>query len=150
MTTRIAFICSGNICRSPMAEALASEILDDRGVPVALVSMGTLGIVGRPPSENAIRVLAEIGVELEGHRSQGVSPRLLEHAEYIVPMTPDHERFLRGELGDIDDQLVRLWEWTDHPHAQDGIPDPVGDDIETFRRCRDAIRDALEQWFDEL
>lgn len=143
-TQRIVFVCSGNICRSPLAEALARSMLAERDIPAVVISAGTLGIQGRPAAANSIAAAAEIGVDLEGHRSQGVSMPLMRMADRIVVMAPRHEAELTRQEPALAAKIVRLWEYLDE--ELDHIPDPVGQDLETFRLMRDRVQEALESW----
>jgi len=145
---RIIFVCSGNICRSPMAQAIADELLEERDCPGVVISAGTLGLVGREPALEARKALAEIDLELSGKRSQGVSPPMAEHADYLPVMEPKHEEYLRERVADADDKIVRLWEYAESPHA--GIEDPVGEDLDAFRETRDLLYECIENWLEEL
>lgn len=145
---RIMFVCSGNICRSPMAQAIAEELLEERGLAGVVISAGTLGLVGREPALEARKALAEIDLELSGKRSQGVSPPMAEHADYLPVMAPKHEDYLRDRVEDADDKIVRLWEYAEG--AGSGIEDPVGEDLESFRETRDLLYECIDNWLDEL
>jgi protein-tyrosine-phosphatase len=147
-TLRIVFVCSGNICRSPLAERMAKGMLAERDVPAVVISAGTLGLQGRPAAAHSIAVAAEIDVDLEGHRSQGVSLPLMRMADRIVVMAPRHEEDLLATDPALGSKIVRLWEYLDE--ELDHIPDPVGQNIETFRAMRDRIHTALETWVDQL
>ncbi|MGM0555615.1 MAG: hypothetical protein ACQEVA_04465 [Myxococcota bacterium] len=142
------FICSGNICRSPMAEVMAQQMFAERGLSGMAISMGTLGIHGRPAANNSIRAVDEIGIDLDGHRSQGVQAGMLELADRLVVMEPKHARSILDVDTAFAEKIVRLWEYVDED--LDGIPDPVGKDIEAFRVARDRIKDGLESWLDEI
>ncbi|MFP4597362.1 MAG: low molecular weight protein arginine phosphatase [Persicimonas sp.] len=143
---RIVFVCSGNICRSPLAEALAKTMLAERGTPAAVISAGTLGLQGRPAAANSVAVGAEIGLDLDSHRSQGVSVPLLRMADHIVVMAPRHENELVRKDPGLAKNIVRLWEYLDED--LEGIPDPVGKDIEAFRVMRERVKEALERWLE--
>lgn len=147
-TMRVIFVCSGNICRSPLAEAISREIFDERDISGMAISMGTLGIHGRPAATNSIRAASEIGLDLDGHRSQGIQSGMLEIADWLVVMEPKHARSILDLDQRLSDKIVRLWEYVDED--LDGIPDPVGQDIEAFRVARDRIQEGLESWFDAL
>jgi protein-tyrosine phosphatase len=147
-TTRIVFVCSGNICRSPLAERMAKGMLAERGIPAVVISAGTLGLQGRPAAANSVAAAAEVGVDLEGHRSQGVSVPLMRMADRIVVMAPRHERELLAKDPALASKIVRLWEYLDE--ELDHIPDPVGQDIETFRVMRDRVQGALQKWLAQL
>ncbi len=147
-TLRIVFVCSGNICRSPLAEAMVKPMLAERDIPAVVISAGTLGLQGRPAAANSIAAAAEIGIDLEGHRSQGVSLGLMRMADRIVVMAPRHEAELTRQDPALAAKIVRLWEYLDE--ELDHIPDPVGQDLETFRVMRDRLKQALEAWVEQL
>lgn len=146
-TLRIAFVCSGNICRSPMAESLAEAYFEERDIPVVTLSAGTLGLQGREAARQAQLAMDEIDHDISDHRSQGISAGLLRHADAIVVMEPKHVRQLEQADPALTDNVVRLWEWADA--SIEGIDDPVGEDLETFRQTRNLIDRALTNWLDE-
>lgn len=145
---RIIFVCSGNICRSPMAESLAKHILDERGQPAVVISAGTLGLVGRKPASFARSALQEIDVEPPETRSQGISPALMEHAEYIAVMEPKHEEAVVERAPALEEKIVRLWDYAEAD--LEGIDDPVGENLESFRQTRELLYECLTNWFDRL
>lgn len=145
---RIVFICSGNICRSPMAEAIAQEVMEERGVAGAVISAGTLGISGRKPSSTARKALEEREIDPPGTLSQGISPPLMEHADHIAVMAPKHRDYLLENVPAVSQRLVLLWEYADRPLEE--ISDPVGENLETFRRTRDLLYECIENWLDDL
>jgi protein-tyrosine phosphatase len=147
-TLRVIFVCSGNICRSPLAEVMAKHMFAQREISSVVISMGTLGIHGRPAASNSVRAAAEIDLDLEGHRSQGIQAGLLEVADWLVVMEKKHARALLDVNGQLADKIVRLWEHVDE--ELDGIPDPVGQDIEAFRTARERIESGLENWMEQL
>jgi len=148
MTLRIVFVCSGNICRSPIAAGFARDKLARRGIPAAVLSCGTLGIVGQPAALQGQAAMREIGIDISEHYSQGVQPAMLELADWVVVMGPNHEAVLLDRLPGIADKLVRMWEYADEaiPH----IADPVGKDVAAFRTCRDLLDRCMENWIDSL
>ena len=146
-TIRIVFVCSGNICRSPMAAGLAKKHARENGVSAAVLSCGTLGIVGHPAAQPGVEAMAEIGEPIDGHRSQGVQRAILDVADWIVVMAPKHEEALRAFEG-FESRIVRMWEWAEHPMAK--IEDPVGQDITAFRACRDLLDGCVKRWMDSL
>ena len=154
-TRRFICICSGNICRSPMAVALLREKLDARSVPAVVISGGTLGIQGRRADPFARQAIAEHSQELkpiiDEHRSQGISAVMLQVADHIIVMAPRHERFVREMVGPkIEPKLVRLWAFAPRTSRLNKIPDPVGHDATVFRGCRDLIDASLDRWLDEV
>ena len=145
---RIVFVCSGNICRSPMAAAMARQMLEQAQVPSVVISAGTLNIVGQPAAPNAVQAVSEIGIDLQGHRSQGISPRLMQLASTIVVMSPGHEASLLNIDASLAPKIHRMWEYADEPLGE--IADPVGLPVDDFRRCRDLLTVCLEKWVDRV
>jgi protein-tyrosine-phosphatase len=148
---RIVFICSGNICRSPMAEAIGRQLLFEGGIPTGWVeSAGTLGIEGQPASEFAIKAVGELGLDLSGHRSQGVSARHLDEADYLVAMAPEHAREVWMQRPATEPRIVRLWIYTTRKGRLQRIDDPIGKSYEVYVEARDNIRECLQNWIGAL
>ena len=145
-TLRLVFVCSGNICRSPIAAAFARQKAADRDVSAVVLSCGTLGIVGHPAAELGRVAMAEVGVDIADHYSQGVQAAMLNLADHVFVMAPKHEEFLRRTVPSATSRLVRMWEFA--PEPMDQIDDPVGQDLDAFRHCRDLLDRCLDNWFD--
>jgi len=91
MKKTILFVCTGNTCRSPMAEALLKDMVKDSKEEYEIISAGTTALAGEPAAGEAIRALEEIGVVMTGHRSQPVTQDLLERVDLIITMTRGHK-----------------------------------------------------------
>lgn len=106
---QILFVCSGNICRSPAAEGLCRQALEQqnrRGWRVG--SCGTLRITGEPAAPYTVRALAERGVDLEDFRSRPMSIFLLREADWIICMEEHHREAVIAELGGDEDLVERI------------------------------------------
>jgi glycine hydroxymethyltransferase len=137
--THVLFVCTGNVCRSPMAEGLFKKLLsgrDDIRVRSAGVSAGS----GMPASQHAVQVLFGDGVDLADFRSQPVSEDLVREATYIFVMTRDHKRMIELLFPEASEKTYLLREF--EPGAPD-VPDPIGLGRETYERCRDTLKKAL-------
>jgi protein-tyrosine-phosphatase len=141
----VLFVCSGNICRSPMAAACLRDRAARHG-PRGLVvdSAGLLGITGAPASPPAIAALDELGLDLSTHRSRGVAPADALRFGLVVAMTASHVSELRRlwpeRRGEI--VLLRAFEHgpTPDPRAPD-LADPIGMPIEFYReRVAEIVR----------
>lgn len=148
----LLFVCSGNTCRSPIAEAMAREMLAkrlgcdpealaERGIVVT--SAGTHGFAGGPASSEAVDVLRERGTELRGHRSRAVTSELLDSADRIYAMSQSH----LAAIEDMDAAARRKAELLDEGNE---VADPVGGTREDYVRCAEQIAAALERRVREL
>ncbi|MBI4026462.1 MAG: ribose 5-phosphate isomerase B [Verrucomicrobia bacterium] len=139
----ILFICTGNVCRSPMAEGLMRHMLrGDKSLQVK--SAGLSACHGQPPSENAIRALREIGADIAGIRSQPVTAELVHEAEAIFVMTHGHQRSLLSQYPTAASKTFLLREFEEGlSDFEREVPDPIGQSYFTYLDCRDAIQSAL-------
>lgn len=135
----IVFVCTGNTCRSPMAEVLMRDCLRRRGAR-AVVSSAGLAASGEPAAAHAVTVLAEQGLDLSRHRSRPLTREMAESADILAVMTPAHRAML--EAAGVPSAKIRV--------LGDGIPDPFGGDVAVYRRTRDALAKAVEALAEEL
>lgn len=134
---RAIFICSGNLCRSPMGQFLFQHHARAAGISAMALSMGTLNIHATAPPRHVIDVMDEIGIDVRSHRSQGLQRRLLEMADGVYCMEEHHRQAVLGAAPGARKHVVLLG---DHdPDSRAPIADPMGHDRETFLRCRDRI-----------
>lgn len=124
-----------------MAEILFRARVAGR-IPWDAVSAGVAAPSGCRASEGAILALAEIGLEGTAHRSQSVSRRLIERANWIVPLARSHEAALRNAFPEAASRIRLLSEFREGTPRID-IPDPVGQDLFVYRRIRDQIDSAV-------
>jgi len=139
---RLIFVCSGNICRSPMAEGLAKKKLADAGLQAQTLSMGTLGLFGRPASAHAIEVCGEIGVDLTGHVSQGLSYGLLSQADLVLVMERAHKEFILSRRPEL--RNLRLLSSYDREDDTQDIADPIGGTREDYESTCKRISRAVD------
>ncbi|MGH7569658.1 MAG: low molecular weight protein arginine phosphatase [Gemmatimonadales bacterium] len=132
MIRRILLVCTGNICRSPLAEAIMHRVLRDRGVDgVEVGSAGTGAWDGAPASEGAYLVGLERGLDLSGHRAQLLTRELVEQADLILTMAR-HHRARVDELGGEGHVFV-LGEYAGREGDEAEVSDPFGGDIDVYR-----------------
>lgn len=147
------FVCTGNTCRSPMAEGLFRKLLADRlkcledelvDRGYMVVSAGVAAGPGSPSSPEAVEILSERGVDISGHASQQVTPQLLSQADQIFTMTRSHREMLVREFPEVA-QRVKLIS----RNGSDVI-DPMGAGMKEYRRCADQIEKYVQDIVAEL
>jgi protein-tyrosine phosphatase len=147
------FVCTGNTCRSPMAEGFfrkflaerlqcSEEELSDRGYIVE--SAGLAANVGASATPESVDVVAKLGIDLRRHASQPLSERLLDHSDHIFTMTRVHRDSILAMRPDISDRLELLSR--DH----DDISDPIGGGIAEYEKCKDEIERHVRSLINDI
>jgi protein-tyrosine-phosphatase len=143
-TFRILFVCTGNICRSPMADGVLKILL-----PLALDhrttvrSAGTHAADGLPAEPLAVRAAREYGADIGGHRSRVIDGPLIAFADLILVMERQQARFIRSSAQVVPDALRLLGEFADGEGTPE-ITDPYGGSFAIYRQCAKMIRGCLE------
>jgi protein-tyrosine phosphatase len=146
---RILFICTGNICRSPAAEALLKDRLKRDGLTGWDVeSAGTWTVDGRSASRYVVQLLASRGLDLTQHQSRTVNRRLIERADLVLAMTQNHAEALRLEFPDQADKIYLLSQMKDSRHYD--IDDPYGGTLMEYQACVNELTDLIEVGFDRI
>ena len=131
----LIFVCTGNTCRSPMAEGLFRALDGEARTGLHASSAGLFAHEGLPASEYAEQAAGELGADLSGHRARQLTPELARQARYLVCMTAAHY-----------DRLVQAMPWEQEkvftlaPHD---VADPFGGTLETYRACAAQLADDV-------
>ena len=143
----VLIVCSGNLCRSPIAEGLLKGLLQDAKVQgVRVHSAGTLGIEGEPASAHGIEACErEKDIDIGDHRSKGLDRQMIEDADLIFCMAARHLAWIHQATPDIQVNAHLLKAYAGVP-AELGwdVSDPVGMDYATYRTSCLELADLLE------
>jgi tRNA threonylcarbamoyl adenosine modification protein (Sua5/YciO/YrdC/YwlC family) len=151
MSFMILFVCSGNTCRSPMAEGLCRKILprllgcqegDLTRLKINIASAGTFATRNMPPSRSAVAVLNKMGIDLSNHHSQPVTAPLVTQADLILVMSPEHKDFICDLVPGVAHRVKLL--------NETGVADPIGGSDEVYFKCAQNLENLIEARLKEL
>ena len=144
MIRHILVVCVGNICRSPMAEALLRREL--RGQDEFTVESAGLGaLVGHPASEYSVELMDEMGIDIKDHRARQIHPDMVREADLVLVMEAGHKRAIDDADATARGKVYRLCEWQDRD-----IDDPYRQPKAAFADALDDIKEGVASWAEKI
>ena len=144
---RILFVCTGNTCRSALADALARKIVVERGLQdVEVQSAGTSAWDGAPASDGALLVGMERGLDLSQHRAQTLTRGLVQNADLVLAMGPHHLERIEALGGTGKAHL--LTDFASRGKSVRPVNDPIGGELDLYRITADELDQEIRRVFD--
>ena len=137
---KVLFVCSGNTCRSPMAQAIFNEMATKEGLDATAFSAGLYTEDGLPYSKNSVMALEEEGIKLSGSSKQ-INEKMLEDSDYVFGLTCSLGTAIISAFPEYSDKVYRF------PVE---VPDPFGSDIVIYKRCLINITEGIKMIIDTV
>jgi protein-tyrosine phosphatase len=142
----IVFVCTGNTCRSPMAQGLLQQYLDENGITTVEVrTAGVMTIPGLLPTPEAVQVMDGSGIDIRKHRSAPLTPEMIRKADLVLGMTPFHVQFALRLADDARHKTFLLKEYAKSDLKNYQISDPMGATLEVYKRVFREIKLAIDK-----
>lgn len=142
MFDRIVVVCTGNICRSPIAEALLKAKLPGKDI----WSAGTGAMVGDGADPNSVKVAAANGLDLSGHRAQQLTLPMLQHADLVLTLDGSHSGWINSRYPQFRGKVHKLGKW----RKDEDVPDPYRFPLEAFEAAYAQMDAHVGDWLAKL
>lgn len=145
----ILFVCTGNLCRSPMAAGLLRHQLEVEGVDESyeMRSAGTWAVMGRPAATYARQAMAERGIDITEHRTRNVGAGAIAEADLILVMTKAHREALLAEFPDARSKTYLMSEMIERSYD---IADPYGSSLAHYEYCAEDLASIIEAGYERI
>jgi protein-tyrosine phosphatase len=143
MIKTIAVLCTGNICRSPMAEALLRAEVSPA---IHVFSAGTAAVVNAPTQPHAVAVMSGRSMDISAHRAQQATAKLLSDCDLILTLDRSHNRWIDGQLPQFRGRAFKLMKWQN----DEDVADPYGGTVDDFERALKTIASGVSAWADYI
>ena len=148
MPKKILFVCTGNTCRSPMAEGLLKKMARENQLPVEVQSAGLAAFAGVPPAPEAVEACGERGVDISSHQTQPLSKTLVMDSDLILTMTEKHKEMILKKMPALLEKVRLLSDFAGA--GVEDIEDPVGQGVEVYRKVLDQMQRYLTKALEKL
>ena len=148
----VLFVCTGNLCRSPMAEGILKDRLArNKGGGIHVSSAGTWGLEGEDAASHAISVCRDRGIDISQHKARRLTEEMIQRVDLVVVMEFDHFHAVLEMCPDADKKTRMLTQFGDGKrHFYEPVPDPYGRSKRQYVKCFEQIEKHMEALFDDV
>ncbi len=132
---KVLFVCTGNTCRSPMAQGIAKNLFPQN----EFLSAGIFAKDNSPASENAVIAMKNMGIDISEHKARQITKQLINEVDFIVPMTDNHLYTLL-QAG-VDKNKIKLFSTP--------VPDPFGQSLKAYEQTAKILKENIQKLFGE-
>ena len=149
---KIMFICTGNTCRSAMADGLAKKIVKEKNLDIEVCSAGIFAQTGEHASYNSIAIMKEYDVDIALHKATSVDESNIKEMDLILCATKTHKAELQVRYNDLKDKIFTMKEYAglDNDGTDMDIKDPWRYNLNTFRTCAAEISICVEKIIEKI
>ena len=145
---KIMFICTGNVCRSAMAQWMFKKMVEERGKNIEVYSCGVDAEDGWISPNSAIDVMKEYGVDLKKHRSTSLRNSNIEKMDVILCATENHKNIIKYIYPELKEKVFTMKEFAKYSKDDLNIADPWRCGIDVYRNCAKEINECLNKIID--
>ncbi|WP_271629503.1 low molecular weight protein arginine phosphatase, partial [Caldicellulosiruptor sp. DIB 104C] len=140
------FVCTGNTCRSPMAEYLLKDKLKKMNIDdIEVESAGLSAFFPQKASKNAVLVMNELGIDISSHVSRLINEDMIKESNLILTMEKYHKEAIINMYPGVMDKVFTLKEYVLDSKENLDVVDPYGGDDDKYRKCRDELNDLIDK-----
>ena len=148
---KVLFVCTGNICRSPMAEGAFNSLIKKAGQDNLYKgwSAGVFASNENPATPESVQAIGELSVDISKHKAQRLSHKILEESALVIAMTNGHKEEILMRSPESQGKVFTLYEYVDGDQKRN-VDDPYGMNLKTYRECAEEIWEATEKLVQKL
>ena len=151
MKKNVLFVCTGNSCRSPMAEGYFNYLTKKKTLNMEARSAGTSTFCGFSPTAEAIQVMRDSGIDISNHKARKLTLEMMDRADIVAVMARGHKSRIHSEFGVFSGKLKLLKEYSCHADLKDmEIFDPIGKPLKEYKKCFESMKPAIEYMVEVL